>query len=321
MNRRRFLIALAILIPLALFGAAKWATRWRPVAIASIYGLHYVGETSRRYLIVGGNERNFLFDLKTGANRELSHQGLASNGALWSFDRDQGQFQLSQANGAALALALPDELVTGDSSKFPLGSGMPVRIRVTASQNRVEAHFSNRYCRWNLSSRRLERNVLLDFQNYGDTALSRDGAWIVQAGYEDIAFVSTRSGRVGRRVALRFNVFESMMISPYGSFALYDQGAGNSSSWRWRVVDTGTGRVKWSFDLDEPRDFAVFSPDEKWLALPLTSRHIWQIRELSSGAILRTLPLVPGAHSGAFSPDGATLYSVAQGVLYRQRAR
>ena len=63
------------------------------------------------------------------------------------------------------------------------------------------------------------------------------------------------------------------------------------------------------------------APDDKQLAVPKTKRHCWEIHDSKTGVLLHTLPMISGVYTGAFSPDGATLYSVANGVLYKQRAR
>lgn len=89
---------------------------------------------------------------------------------------------------------------------------------------------------------------------------------------------------------------------------------------RYHVIESSTGNTLCEL---ESSAFSLYSsaisPDEKRIALPLSGQ--WQVRDLKTGQLLRALPLVPNTVSGAFSPDGNTLYSVADGVLYRQRAR
>ena len=89
----------------------------------------------------------------------------------------------------------------------------------------------------------------------------------------------------------------------------------------WNVHDAHSGRLLWQYQLEEHIRERAIAPDESVIALPFPAREQWEIRDLKSGEPLRTLPLVPALQSATFSPDARTLYSLAGGVLYRQRAR
>ena len=93
--------------------------------------------------------------------------------------------------------------------------------------------------------------------------------------------------------------------------------------WHFDVFDARSGRVRWNFDLENTAttDAPTWDYTGNRIALPLPSRGVWEVHRFPSGELLTTLPLVPGAGRGAFSPDGNTLYCVVGGVLYRQRAR
>ena len=239
--------------------------------------------------------------------------------------RGLGRSLTRTKNGFISSCARNGGPITSYSVPTNFGRGVqelsPDCVRISPDKNRLEMLLVERYFRWNLKSHRLERDVSLRELGVSMTAtIARDGESIVSPNFGLIKIASTKTGQSPRIVPLQgVRSFESMRVSPLGYYALYDA-PGTIGPSRFNVVDVQTGRALWQFDLDSLRDYAEFSSDEKWLALPLTQRKIWQIRDTKTGKFLRTLPLVPGAHGGAFSPDGATLYSVANGILYRQRA-
>ena len=87
--------------------------------------------------------------------------------------------------------------------------------------------------------------------------------------------------------------------------------------------ETRAGRLLWKFDLPtiDTNVIIAFTPDEKTIAIARPDLRAWELRDIQTGQIIRTLPLVPATECAAFSPDGAALYCVAGGTLYRQRAR
>ena len=113
---------------------------------------------------------------------------------------------------------------------------------------------------------------------------------------------------------------DHIQVSNYGALSLYNVEIGGQNSAQWNVISTANGRVLWNFTLASPTNRAVFSDDEKWLALTCDNLR-WEICNSQNGALARKLPRVPNMRAAAFSPDGNTLYSIADGVLYRQRAR
>ena len=328
--RRHVWLGLGLMLPLiGLFAWMRAAASWRPQAVGALYS----GNTSNDVpvflfasddLVLSPDNIGTLFDLNTGAHDPVTSSGVVGLTGKWIWEV---QFQKSSR------LSLRD--VQGESSSYklpPLDAGeitVPsvADARVQPDFNRVALVTQGRYCQWNLSSRRLERTVKIYFCDSGPTALSRDGETLVNAGWKGISWASTRSGDVVREVPLSgFQAFETQHLSRYGSFALYDGVGTKGPSTRWNVVGTNTGKALWHFDTDcykaeAVMSPAVMSPDEKLIFLPLFSRRIWQVRELKTGKVLRTLPLLLGVQVAASSPDGATLYSVAGGVLYRQRAR
>ena len=330
MNRRRFFTALVVVSPLTVFGSSNAKPNWQPDKLSHVQlngsqPVHRI-EASDRYIVLTNYvatgdvifEERTLFDLETGKARFLSdHQGVADQGAwLWELqtDKSQPQLLLRQGDQPPMIYDLNEDARHATRSSVTL-------LRVRPALNRVELLLGRRIYLWNRTSRQLERTAKIAFSNGDYTTLSSNGENIVHADLKSINIGSSSNGRLVKRVPfIGFVWGKSPLLTPPGNFILY---LGSAAAWpatNWRVVKTSSGRVLWNIHRDsyEP---PVLSPDEKEVALPLNRRSIWQIHSLPTGKILRALPLVSGATIGAFSPDGATLYSVANGVLYRQRAR
>ena len=331
MKHRRFLVALAVVVPLAAFIAAKVVASWRPVVLGNVsqrgaHSAHLMGD-SERYVWVEnyhsegdvGYSKRTLFDLETGNARLLADsEGIADDGAwLWELQTDQEKplLWLREGDEPPVSYALNADALHTTRRDVAL-------FRVFPALNRVEMLLGRRIYRWNKSSRQLERTSKIAFSNGNDTALSRDGETIVHADVKSINLGVARTGQLSRRVPFRgFKWSYEKRVSPFGSWILSDV---NDSKWpvtHWRVVNASTGRSSWNFYQKDWAENPVFSPDEIAIALPVFARKLWEIRDLQTGALARTLPMITGAQRGVFSPDGETLYSVANGVLYRQRAR
>ena len=350
MTRRRLLIALAVAVPLAIFIAANWATRWRPVKIGALPAMPRLGlpttlRASNRYLIAGAtsSDNYTLFDLQTQTQRRIRNQTLLEDGDLLL------QLRASSRVGAAVAPGNVQLVMSGDgparvyvlrgfSMSGTLKSGFSAEtmsrstVRVSPDLDRVELVFSDTYYRWSQTSRAPQRKAyLIDFSPINGfveesvAAIARDGESVVSLNSRAIEWRSTRDGRVLKSIALRGfrasnQTSEQIGISNFGALALYNLPVGGINSTRWEVRDAQNGRVKWKFKLPFLNNRAVFSPDEKWLALPSDGLH-WDIRDAQTGVLARQLPRLPNVSGAAFAPDNSTLYSVANGVLYRQRAR
>ncbi len=330
---RRVWIAVALALPLAGLGwAAKVAASWRPVKIADI-GAVAATEVmaNERYVVVDGPD--VIFDLRTGKRRSFNDwEGVVPQGA-WRWQVQAGK-ELILRDGDNPAVAYPAPKV--GAVKYVVMSGRPVavtseltletiRVRVSTAANRVEMVASQRYYRWNKTTRALTLNVELD-DAWGETqALARDGEAVVNAGSDAIYRLSTRASREEEEILLPATSARQTAprVSPQGSYAIYaaQKFSGISGRRIWKVIDTATGAQKWRLDPMPPLDIAVFSPDETLLAVPGAKAKIWEIHALPTGKRLRTLPLAPSVTAGAFSPGNQTLYSVASGTLYRQRAQ
>ena len=331
MNRRRILIALAVFVPLALFGAAKNAASWRPVKLGALPSvgaaspLPLVMASSNAVIVAGDSSGTTWFDLPTQrARARRSNEGFTKDGAnTWEVTGSPPQLELLQNTGR-VAYPLPATAVR-QIGVFGAGSARAEQ-QVEQREGRVELLTWDRYCRWNAGSRELERDIGWGGGSlWADAAATRDGENIVAIGGGRIAFFSTRDERATRRVPVATppgETYQPTQVSPYGSYAIYETAKTGALVRRADVLNCATGGRVWSFQKTSGTgDATVISPDEIWLAQANSARRIWEIYDLKSGALQRTLPQVSNARTAAFSPDGNTLYSVADGVLYRQRAR
>ncbi len=318
---RRFLIALAVAAPLALLASAKVVTRWRPVALAR-FGANVSpndGLRASERLVVVGDQK---YDLKEGYTDALPNNFAGVGAWTWSWAPGYPpQLFLDDGVHPLRVYDLPVNISLREA-----GFAQPL-VRFSPVTNRVEMLVRGRYFRWNAQSRQLERQLHFTFEDNEFVeddpaiALTKDGETLVIAAPTLIREFSTRTGKLTRRVPLQgVEFFETIRLSPFGAYALYEVG-GQRNDFAQDVVDARNGRALWRLEMDSNQTPAVFCPDESVIAVPLDKRRQWQIRDAKTGVMLRTLPLVPNTDAGAFSPDNATLYSVADGVLYRQRAR
>ena len=295
--------------------------------------------TSQCYLVASDARATTRFDLKSGERTRLKNGGIAEDGTWIANLRapKSGQLELSLSDGAQ-TFAYPIPNVTAFNKA---GSDANQSAQIFSRQtlrihaDRVELVWFDSYFRWNRKSRKLERNCRLEeigalqdingFVEEKVSAITRDGENVVSLDSTGIEWRATRNDLLLKRLSLSGcrpsnQSSEQIQISNYGAFALCNVWIGGANSNQWDVCSTNSGRVLWKFTLTSPTNRAVFSSDEKWLALPTNGLH-WEIRDAQSGVLSRTLPRVPNVRGAVFSPDGATLYSVADGVLYRQRAR
>ena len=312
MNHKNWLISLAVLLPIILFGAAKWATRWRPNAIGRVDRASSINGASNRYLNVNG----ILLDLKTGAQSDIPGPNGVCGDWIWSVEtRGRPHLTLLKEN-TSLTYSIP-RLSNSRNSGLSDWTFVVATI-VAPERNCVQLLLGNRYYQWNLQSRQLEHEFQMPIICQPFCAFSRDGKTLIQAGRYAVATFSTRTGRTltyrPGNPNLKFGM-ATFGISAHGSYLMADNPSGD-----WDVEEARTGRVLWQLSRD---GVPVFSPDETLMALPLEDKGLWEIHETKTGHLIRTLIFVPGTqdYAGAFSPDNSTLYSVANGVLCRQRAR
>lgn len=316
---RLFLLALAALFPLAPLSSAQTTASWKPTKVVRLvhdstdYWEQNV-EASERVVSAFGLE----YDLKSGRADNAKGQILGVGEWTWLlYGGLNSRLELRNGDEAPLHFASPVKL----SNDY-----YPALARLSLATNRVEMVSQGHYLRWQKTPPRLQLHTKLA-QTKGVLTISPDGTKIIDARETEIVEISTKLGRVTKRIVLTQTdtTTRNPRLSPYGSTVIYQapqpKYAQFSTSHR-RVIDAASGRTLWRFNSDSATyNGILFSLDEKSIALPLFARKIWELRDLKTGAVLRTLPLIPNCDAGAFSPDGATLYSVANGVLYKQRAR
>ena len=317
-SRRVFLIAGLVAPVVALGGSIKAATSWRPVVVGR-FAKSVSDESNSASVFASGHfvqiyqDGSFLFDLQKGGLTKLpfhSNQNGFADGFLWQWSfSDPPKGLTVHGLGIYPAPRLSDVAGSGSYASA---------VRIRPGLNLVELLTSYRFFRWNLKSHKLE--LATQISRYGEvTALSQDGETVINAKDDSVDWVSSRTGRVLKTVSTRdTSRFERLCLSEHGAYAIYDA-PGRTGAIPQHIVETRSGHILWSFYTEFPVQNFALSSDERLLALPLPPQHVWQIRELATGKIVRTLPLVAGTQGGGFSPDGTKLYSVANGVLYRQR--
>ena len=348
----RLIVALAVVLPIAIFGAAKITASWRPVKVdTDVEGVVSRSPDSSIWQAVPANADSDLVR-QSGAvdqlrlfshsnlglplsnksleffnsvvkpnNGDLDWSGVTTDG-VWKWHIKWGDYLIP--DGGQDSIVIGDEkraffLSEGDSTpvRYPIPSyeisGTFGLISVSPSDNRVDLVLSGHYLRWNKKSTKLERNIVLPpvgrDQRSDYIALSRDGKTLIQSVSLDIRTISTRTGRILKTLPTHGS---AVALSPFGNYALYRTAS---------IIDTHTGRELWRFDMETMESHIVFSSDETLVAIPFAYHKQWEIRDLKTGQLLRTLPLLPGVTNGQFSPNNSTLYSIYNGVLYRQRAR
>ena len=330
MNRRRLFIALALTVPLVIFVVAKMTASWRPVKVAvwkTPRGANVAAsvlDVSERY--VSGN--GLLLDLKTGSKQATHTFLVGPNAWTWQWlpaPLIKNRLVLKNA-GQEVVFRLPSPLIAVNDW---------LQVRVFPQLNSVEALYTQGFtkwdkpyrlvfCRWDLDSLHLQQTRTFSEAKRGLYAIGHDGQTIIRtesAPPKSLSVISTQSGQTLRRVVWPHLGPNAIMSgrSPTRFFVVADMI--NMASSTFRVMDASTGRELYQFRQSGLNAPQFFSPDEKLLCLAIAEHDRWEIRDAQTGQIIRTLPLAPKTQSGAFSPDGATLYSVANGVLYRQRAR
>lgn len=333
MKSRRVGVALGLAAPVVgLLWWAKAAASWRPVVVARFavsnntvptepsVSSHQLActleETTSSSSRVGA-----LFDTRNGETQTFnlapSDAIGVQNGLFWRSHstKEDGPF----------ALEVKDE--QGDKKKFShdsLSLASNDTLRLLPAENRVVLFdpINKIICEWNLKDQKPGEEVELDTteeaSNGGSATLSRDGRKFFLFTGKRFLTGDTSTGTVTATAPLRgIKFYGSVVYSPNGRYALFDQ---PTKTFRWEVVETATGKHLWGFTIDASASpLWAISGDEQTIIVP--NGKAWEARDFQTGALLRRLPCVPDTWLAALSPDGETLYSVAVGVLYRQRAR
>ena len=323
------LVALAVVV--ALFLVAKPVAKARPVRVEALdVSVQNYAEVdlrvSPRYVVAGADSAYTRFDLQSGARLPLKNANFLAGDEWLGFLEisDSLVLRLRKA-GESNAIYRAPTLKTGKPNIVSVVN-RPDVVRVTPHDNRVEMLQNGVYYRWNLRSRALERLVGIKGNLGHAQAIARDGETVICAATDAIYRSATRSPGAPLRVAFRgVEVYKERQLSPFGSYAIYEdlEKTTGKNAPVLRVIDTANGRelwnVDWKLEAFASRDNAIFSPDETLVAIPFSQQKRWEIRKTQTGAIVHTLPLLPGLQAAAFAPDNSMLYSVVSGTLYRQR--
>ena len=333
MNRRHLLIALAVALPIAVFIPAKIAASWRPVAVGSMkadfttsiaYSQPYVAATPREVCMHMMRFNPAIFDLKSGQSRPFYGAVTRERDARWEI--------IVEGKANLLKLYFPDLTqvfkIPKETHVITTRTGR-ADIQVSSNAQSVQMLAGLWFCRWDRKSGKLQKEFRVlkgDYNHgYGEVTLSGDAEYVVSANKSRISFISTRDEQLSQRFPL--TQFKSYYTIPqqsslFGTYTSYWESLPHSiSQGRFTMIDTTNGRSLHKFDWNT-NDVTVFSPDETLFAIGRVGTEAqWEIRDLRTGQLVRTLPLVPQTKAAAFSPDNGTLYSIKGNRLYRQRAR
>ncbi|BCM91094.1 hypothetical protein IAD21_02958 [Abditibacteriota bacterium] len=319
---RRLLLAGGILLPLVALGwLMRVAASWRPVAMGKapqgVSELSELHALSDRVCVsyTAKNSRGYgWFDVSHGQMhksppipRRIGTDGVFS-WVLWLGEK------LEVTDGQGMSHSFTEAPI--DYAEYEKRG--EISVRVLPQQNRVLLLARERIYDLNFATGHLNR--VTKIEAHLPQALSRDGQTFtaLASAPRGLGFIigDTRSGKILRRIPLRTTPsLEYDYMSCYGHYALFDQP--NSTM---KVVDTATGKALWSFPLASLWSGNWILDSQEKNIFILRGKE-WQMCDLKTGKLLRRLPVVPGTTDAAISPDGATLYSVAKDVLYRQRAR
>ncbi|BCM91093.1 hypothetical protein IAD21_02957 [Abditibacteriota bacterium] len=352
MNRRLFLVGAALSTPLGLGWWAKSVASWRPVTVGKVgtqKDEQQLVISPQQVLFTRGEfpwrinsiqEHCTLFDLKSGLGQPIHlskpciidvkddnswcfHVGLDGDRfwyLCWDAGTRTGHVEVENGENGNIAKRFSFDLPN-------LKDNQLVTLRNAAREDRELFLCQSHIYSWDAQNARLKQTV--KFEDSVGAILSRDTHTFIAYDLHGFKIGDARSGKIEKRIPFQnFYFFRSLCFSPYGQYALCERPTSPSSL---RVVRVATGKPLWSFDVAIDTPPWNFSNDinnsANWLvtddeqSILVRRDKDWEVRDLGTGDLLYCLPLVPSTSVTALSPDGTTLYSVAGGILYRQRAR
>ncbi len=310
---------------------AQQAEQWKPVVVTrfsnrqSEWQTLSVNRSQLLHLYGYKQDQAFslLINLRHGKARRwsfISDAAGISGGLFWRIDAPNWD-----NNRFTLKFKTPDGRRHRYHGKadLKLASFLVADVRVFPHSNRVICLADSILNAWDLRTGRLIRRRKANSGDYG--TLSHNGRIIYSFDNSDekqcIQILSARTGKIMREVRLQSTTYcHSADFSANGRFIIAHQvtpdGKGVSA-----VLQTATGQRLWDFHENEvnPSFNWVASNDERVIFVRAGTQ--WQVRDFQTGTLLRRLPCVSNVQAAASSPDGSMLYSIAGGVLYRQRAR
>ena len=332
MNQRLWIVV-ALVLPLLFGGWAVISSRsvrgfgpeWQPQKLVSFYqetesvNPEIVLHASRDWVC----SDHYAFDLKT---RQSSYN-LYGNIA----DDENATWDLSEDGEGALHLNVTRD---GKTSRYDVPASLEQTLRAAmkdqasvrfyAWDNTVALLTNAQLYRWKRNRPTLQKALKISATGKGSGVVDVKSQTVIYADINDVKHLSALDGHLIKRVVPAMSDdAQWLMLSASGRYVSYgvpDEGAA-SRHLRWTIFDASSGRAVWEFEAQDEGTPSFFALADKFFFLAVPPRQIWEVRDGSTGQIIRTLPLVSGTRGGVLSPDGNTLYSLSGGVLYRQRAR
>lgn len=345
-NRHRIIGALAIVLPLCLFVAAKSAASWYPLKIGDVEqgDGSYIEQVpviaaTKDQVVIAFNHECAWFDLHTRQKRAANYyfRGATSDGrGLWWVKGKVPCQLVIEQDGRTHTFDIPDPA----ASWMQRRSRLPMSVNV--SSDRVEALIGLLYLRWSPESLKLQKQINLartseipeaygcdkygyrDFGDCGNYSLKGQGKVVALFENEFLA-ISTQSGRIVKRISVEKPrsgarpSAEPLALRRFSSRGTYAVLA-NTDANQYHVVATKSGRTLWTAARLTFGDIAL-SADERSIVLRKNDR--WEVRDLATGELLNTAPMLFYSDFTGISPDANTLYTIDRnnGSLYRQRIR
>lgn len=329
MNRRntRFLILLPLSLGVVGLFAGREMASWRPQRLVRFpYGPSAdFGELSvsnravmhEVYPSVASLQKSyFMVDARTGKLLKT----VSSSDAKFGIQND---FNWKQTGDPFSIEVLNEKNQKKKFSSFPPFEPTTNQcLRILPDQNRVVAMNYSELVEWKFREGTLKRRFHLsgleDNVSSGLLVLSHDAKRFVSTNERCFLTGDTATGKILSRTPARGEgFFDGVELSPHGRYGMFNR---RIEPTKHEIVETATGKILW--ELNGPSSgFGLRAMSDDETTLIVAAGKEWQVRSFATGEVLRRLPLVPGGTLAALSPDGATLYSVANGILYRQRAR
>ncbi len=332
--QQRGWIFLCALLPL-LFGgwalflsrrAPRFGQEWQPQRLGSFYVETQAANPELTIYATKDVVRSshYIFDLKTNKGRYSVYGNVTGDGAeMWDLVEDaQKTLHLRVAGG-----------------KNPFRYEVPAALQKTIRKDigeqtgadffqwddKVGLLANTRLYRWQQRVAKPLSPLKISASGDGIGTINQARNEIIYADVAAITRFSLRDGKIIKRLRPQTSEdVEWVSLSGAGRYVGYGaplNSHGTSRRLKWQIYRVATEKFVWSFETQDEATSAFFARDGTRHVLAVPARQLWEIRDGATGKILRVLPMLPGTRAGDLSPDGATLYSVANGVLYRQRAR
>jgi Tol biopolymer transport system component len=252
----------------------------------------------------------WIFDLTTGAERQLTHPdaGSSDGAAVWSYDGASAAFMRRSSDGYSVwvvpaAGGEPRRIAAEDVGETGIGWSPDGEHLVYGTQ--LEGGARNLWS-VNISSG-ARRQLTFGTLDIGSVAVGRDGRILYSDfSHQTDLYLQSLDGGEPRRLTFHTRSNFGARISPEGErVAYHSDRTGNDEIW---MLDLATGKDRQLTD-HEAGDFEPdWSPDGRRLAFASDrtgSSRIWLVE--AAGGAARPLSDRDGAWLPRWSPDGATI--------------